>query len=343
MYSYTSNKKNVESIVGTIFAGDTLKFTNPGTVVFYTNPAISCTFIIGGINDGTSDQIAHVFSSTGLYTGNVTGGINVNFYVKIGGNITPGTGKLMRIISETTNGSNYQVLIRMFNQLPGALISQYGIVGNGYNGASFTPLTGVQTFTTGSNNDSLDITINIPQGYSGRVTINNTRSSSWFSATYNGISTPFFDPTFDGDGNGSPDNLFSFFINANGGLTYYNGVVIIPGQNFNLPGKWGDDDFNAIIRGEVTPATGNYILYFKVSVGTTISYKGSATDGSNIPSGSWSTLTTTVCATNSGYSEITIPAAQMTKYFFMNFGSTTLMSESIKFWQSNLNICELMN
>jgi hypothetical protein len=267
----------------------------------------------------------------------------VNFTIATGTAIIPAPGELMRFISKNQVGSNYNLQFRFFNQMQGGAISQYKVIGNGFNGSSWTPTAANIVFTSGSGDDSLDLVLSIPDSYTGKVKINLARNTSWFDAHYQSSACIFYDPTLDEDGIPGPDNVFSFNFNGSigGQIIDVNGNIVTPGGTIisGIPGTLGDTGATPKIRLDINVLTNDYTFYLRgIPVGSTFNFKVSSTDGTVVPNGPWMTLLTTTCS-YSNYSQVTITGVNIENYLFFKFGTQTDIEESIKFYVSSLNCC----
>jgi hypothetical protein len=341
-YSFASNEKGTDTISGEIVNGQTLHFTNGGTLILTSTDSI--TWVVSpGQTYSNIDQIDPTLANNTSYSFYTYSGLgNLTFTVITGTPIIPDDGEIMRFISKNQTGSDYILQFRLFNQYPGGLIGQYLLVGSGFAGASWTPTTGAIAFTPGSNEDSLDVFLTVADNYTGIVKLCIVIGTNWFSPVYQGIPCIFF------NSDNPSDLVFSFNFNgsAGGELTDFDGNVIVPGSGTptsNLEDMMGDLGPTGKVKVHVDVPTNDYTFYVRnLPVGSTFYYKTHPTDGTVVPNGSWMTLTTSACSLDANYSQVTIGGSNIESYLFFQFGTPTDMQESTKFWNALLGCCTSM-
>jgi len=341
-YSYTSNEKGTDTISGTIVNGQTLNFTSGGTLRLTSTDSI--TWVVSpGQTYSNIDQIDPTLANNTAYSFYTYSNLGtLNFTVITGTPVVPDDGELMRFISESHVGANYNLQFRLFNQYPGSLIGQYLIVGQGFVAASWTPMTASIAFTPGSNEDSLDLILPISDSYNGVIKLCIVRGSDWFDPTYQNIPCIFF------NSDNPSDLVFSFNFNgsAGGELTDFDGNVIVPGSSTppsGLEDMMGDPGPTGKVKLHIDVPTNDYTFYVRdLPAGSTFYYKTHPTDGTVVPNGSWMTLTTSICSLDADYSQVTISGSYIESYLFFQFGTAADMQESTKFWNNTLGCCTSM-
>ena len=254
---------------------DTVKFDTFGLFTAHTVPVTICNWMVSGNTIKTFsgvDQISFALTTTGLYKVHVAPTTNsllsIDFWVKLdtSSKKTPIvypylSGKLLRLVGVSQNSGTgaWTLTWRVYREGTTPTNLGYGYV----NSAKNDPWTlSYDASIAIMSSDTFSYTEVLPQ----TTSITNRQKmcfaqgpGNWLH--YNSTLCPFWDPNYDGDANGIPDDLISYYFDGlTGTVKDAYGNTVYPSA-INLPGSFGDVGTNAQFRGQWVSGT-QLNLYF---------------------------------------------------------------------------------
>ncbi|MEI7452244.1 MAG: hypothetical protein WCK37_03515 [Candidatus Falkowbacteria bacterium] len=330
LYSYNpggSLKAFGDSISGIIIEGDTVKMGSTGNLILTTTPVTKCNWVLDGDTIAKNvDQALLSLKTKKVYSVSVINASNakqkVNFKVDVASAPVvipplPGISKLLRLISIEQGSTTSLLTWRASRQK--TLSTTYTYLSNW---TSWTTGTAFYNSTILST-DSIEFSFMIDN--SGLASVRKSfmlmqSNGTWLVA--DSTACPFYDPLFDSNHDGTPDNVFSFYYDGTNAHVYdANKSLVVPqAAPIAAPGKLGDAT-NAVNTAEVTG--GNLIIYVKMPAGSTVVFQSSAT-AATAPTAAWTSyLSTTAVPGTTFWSSVTVLATDLNKYNWWIYGTGT--------------------